>query len=53
MNEKQWESIIKKEGCAFKPLYKVRHEFANMPHYMYIYIKHKIKNTKNNKGEGE
>ena len=38
LTEKQWKQIIKKEGCAFNPLYKTRGEYANLPMYMRVYI---------------
>ena len=38
LTEKQWKYIIKREGCAFKELYKVRGEYANIPLYMRFYI---------------
>ena len=38
LTEEQWEKIIKKEGCAFKELYKVRGEYANTPMYLRVYI---------------
>ena len=38
LTEEQWKLIIKKEGCAFQPLYKVRGEYANLPAYMRVYV---------------
>ena len=44
LTEKQWKEIIKKEGCAFKELYKVRSEYANTPMYLRVYISLLAKN---------
>ena len=44
LTEEQWKRIIKKEGCWYKPLWKVRGEYANLPFYMRLYIELKAKN---------
>mgnify|MGYP001565059287 FL=1 len=38
LTENQWKKIIKKEGCAFEELYKVRGKYANTPLYLRLYI---------------
>ena len=38
LTEEQWKKIIKKEGCAFEPLWKVRRIYANTPMYLRVYI---------------
>ena len=38
MTEEEWKKIIKKEGCAFNPLWKTKGEYANLPMYIRLYI---------------
>ena len=38
LTEEQWKEIIKRKGCVFKELYKVRGEYANTPLYLRVYI---------------